>query len=159
MEDNMSWPPCSNNRFGIRKHLLNHILVTEAINRPQKSPNMVLYGMLSQPYIQYPVRARAYVRSRLSLVYWLWNVSCFVFLFPSLMGLTMSIPPLHHFVQCSVNNTTPLSTWLQSCIISHHLYMMEWIVMVVCYSLQLVNSKTSHFSCQSCGGRFKVTNN
>ena len=29
---------------------------------------MVLYGMVFQPYSQYPVRARAYVRSRLSLV-------------------------------------------------------------------------------------------
>ena len=32
---------------------------------PQKHPNMVLYGIFSQPYIQYPVRARAYMRSRL----------------------------------------------------------------------------------------------
>ena len=29
---------------------------------------MVLYGMFSQPYIQYPVRARVYMRSRLSLL-------------------------------------------------------------------------------------------
>ena len=33
--------------------------------RPQKRPNTVLYGMFSQTYIQYLVRARAYVRSRL----------------------------------------------------------------------------------------------
>ena len=41
------------------------------LNRPQKHPNMVLYDMFSQPYIQYPVPALAYVRSRLSLVYYL----------------------------------------------------------------------------------------
>ena len=29
----------------------------EAFNRPQKCPNMVLFGKFSQPYIQYPVRA------------------------------------------------------------------------------------------------------
>ena len=69
MEDNVSWPPCSNNRFCIWKHLLNHIWVTEALSRPQKPPNMVIYhGKFSQSYIQYPVWAQAYVRSRLSLV-------------------------------------------------------------------------------------------
>ena len=40
----------------------------EALNTPQKHTNMVVYGMFSQPYSQYPVRARADVRSRLSLV-------------------------------------------------------------------------------------------
>ena len=43
MEDNMSGPPNSNDRFCIWKHLLNHICVTEALNRPQNPPNMVLY--------------------------------------------------------------------------------------------------------------------
>ena len=39
------------------------------INRPQKPPNIVLYHIkFSQPYSQYPAWARAYVRSRLSLV-------------------------------------------------------------------------------------------
>ena len=32
---------------------------------PQKHQNMVLYGMFSQPYSWYPVRARAQTRSRL----------------------------------------------------------------------------------------------
>ena len=41
------------------EHLLNPILVTEALNRPQKGPNRVLNGKLSQPYSQYPVRAQA----------------------------------------------------------------------------------------------------
>ena len=69
MEDNVSWLPRSNNRFCIWKHFLNHIWVTEAKYRPQKPPNMVLYhGKFSQPYRQCPVWARAYVRSRLSLV-------------------------------------------------------------------------------------------
>jgi len=37
--------------FFIWKHLLNHICVTEALNRPQKPPNMVLYhSKFSQPY-------------------------------------------------------------------------------------------------------------
>ena len=65
MEDNMSWAPRSNDRFGVWKHLLNHMWVTEALNRPQKRPNMVMYGKFSQPYSQYPVRARTYVRNRL----------------------------------------------------------------------------------------------
>ena len=43
-----------------------------SLNRPQKCPNMVFYGMFSQQYIQYPVRARAYVRSRL--------FTCYIFL-------------------------------------------------------------------------------
>ena len=42
-----------------------NLWVTEAIDRLQNCPNIVLYGMFPQPYIQYPVRARAYVRSRL----------------------------------------------------------------------------------------------
>ena len=41
MEDNVSWPPHSNDHFCIWKHLLNHIWVTEALNRPKKVPNMV----------------------------------------------------------------------------------------------------------------------
>ena len=60
MEDNVSWLPRSNNRFDIWKHLLNHILVTEALNMPQKCPHMVLIGKFSQPYSQYPVRAWAW---------------------------------------------------------------------------------------------------
>ena len=56
MEFNMSWPPHSNDSFCIRKHLLNYIWVTEAINRPQKPPNMVLYhGKFCQSYSQCPV--------------------------------------------------------------------------------------------------------
>ena len=35
------------------------IWVTEALNSPQKGPNMVLDGMFSQPYSQYPVQAQA----------------------------------------------------------------------------------------------------
>ena len=65
MEDNLSWPSRSNDCFGIWKHLLNHIWVKKALIRTQKRTNMVLYSMFSQPYSQYPVRARAYVRSRL----------------------------------------------------------------------------------------------
>ena len=38
MEDNVSWLKHSNDRFCIWKHLLNHICVTEALNRPQKPP-------------------------------------------------------------------------------------------------------------------------
>ena len=60
MEDNVSWPPRSKDRFGIWKHLLKQIWFTEAINVPQKRPNMELYSMFSQPYIQCPVQARAY---------------------------------------------------------------------------------------------------
>ena len=30
----------------VRKHRLNHMSVTEALNRPQKHPNMVIYGKL-----------------------------------------------------------------------------------------------------------------
>ena len=48
MKDNVSWPPCSNDRFDISKHLLNHVWVTEAVSWPQKRPNS-----------QYPVWARA----------------------------------------------------------------------------------------------------
>ena len=42
MEDNVSWLPHYNDSFCIWKHLLNHIWVTEAWNRPKKRPNMVL---------------------------------------------------------------------------------------------------------------------
>ena len=38
MEDSVSLPPRSNDRFGIRKYLLKHVWVTEALNRPQKRP-------------------------------------------------------------------------------------------------------------------------
>ena len=66
MEDNVSWPPHSNDCFCLWKHLLNHICITEALYRPQKPPNMVVYhGKFSQPYSQCPVWGRAYVRSRL----------------------------------------------------------------------------------------------
>ena len=41
IEDIVSWPPFSNDHFGIWKHLLNPIWVTEALNRPQKDPNVV----------------------------------------------------------------------------------------------------------------------
>ena len=51
MENNVSWPPRSNDRFCIWKYLLNHIWFTEALNRPQKSPNMVPNGKFAQPYI------------------------------------------------------------------------------------------------------------
>ena len=32
------------------KHLLDHLWVTEALNRPQKHPKMMLYGKLFRPY-------------------------------------------------------------------------------------------------------------
>ena len=59
MEDNMSWPPRSNDRFGVWNNLLNPLQVTEALNRPQKRPNMVLNDKFSQPYSQYSLRAWA----------------------------------------------------------------------------------------------------
>ena len=69
MEDNVSWLPHSNNCLCKLKHLLNHICVTEVLTRPQKPPNMMVYQCrFSQPYSQCPFWARAYVRSRLSLV-------------------------------------------------------------------------------------------
>ena len=58
-KDNVSWPPPSNDHLTMWKPLLNPIWVCEALNRPQNCPNMVLNGKFSQPYIQYPVRARA----------------------------------------------------------------------------------------------------
>ena len=64
----MRLPPHSINSFGISKHFLNPIWVTEALNRPQKGPNMELNSKFSQPYSQYSVQARAYVPSCLSLV-------------------------------------------------------------------------------------------
>ena len=69
IEDNVNWPPRSNNCFCIWKNLLNDLCVTDALNRPQKHPKIVLYGMFSEPYSQYPVQARAYMRSGLSLVF------------------------------------------------------------------------------------------
>ena len=50
MDDDVSWPPHSNNHFCIWKLLLKPLWVTEALNRPQKDPNMILNGKLSQPY-------------------------------------------------------------------------------------------------------------
>ena len=50
------------------KHLLNPIWVTEALNRHQKGPHMVLNVKFSEPYSQYPVRAQAYMHSHLALV-------------------------------------------------------------------------------------------
>ena len=44
------------------------MVTTEALNRPQKGPNMVLNCKFSQPHSQYSVRARVSVRSRLILV-------------------------------------------------------------------------------------------
>ena len=44
---------------------------------PQKPPDMVLYGMFSQPYSQYPVGARGYMRSRLSFGQYLLS-SCLI---------------------------------------------------------------------------------
>ena len=41
--------------------------IYKSINRLQKGPNIVINDKFSQPYGQCPVRARAYVQSRLSL--------------------------------------------------------------------------------------------
>ena len=38
-QDYVNWPSHSNDGFCIWKHLLNHIWVTETLNRPQKRPN------------------------------------------------------------------------------------------------------------------------
>ena len=66
MKDNVSWPQHFNDCFCIWKHIFNHIWVTEALKKPQKTPNMVVnHGKFSQTYSQYPVWARAYMRSRL----------------------------------------------------------------------------------------------
>ena len=46
MVDNVSWPPHSNDRFCIWRHLLNHICVTEALHRPQ-SPQIWCYIMVN----------------------------------------------------------------------------------------------------------------
>ena len=60
--------PRYNNHFVISEYILNPILVNEALNRPQKVPNFVLNSNVVHSYSQYPVRAWAYVRSRLFLV-------------------------------------------------------------------------------------------
>ena len=43
MKDTVSGPPHSNDRFCMWKHLLNHIWVTEALNRPQIGCCMVCF--------------------------------------------------------------------------------------------------------------------
>ena len=67
IKDNVSWLPSFNDNFSKWKHLLNSIWVTEALNRSQKGPNMVLNGKFSQPY-DHPVWVQAYVQNRLFLV-------------------------------------------------------------------------------------------
>ena len=47
MEDNVS----SNNCLCILKHLLNHICVTEALNRPQKPVSCLSAGVDAEPSI------------------------------------------------------------------------------------------------------------
>ena len=97
MEDNVSWLPHSNNRFWIWKHRLNHICVTEALHRPQKPPNLVLYhGKFSQPYSQCPVWARAYVRSRL----------------PSLVSIVLKT--LHYYFRCCLQGRVLVITRMPS---------------------------------------------
>ena len=44
MEDNVSWPPYSKDCFGIWKHFLNPIWVTEALNRINLLNNIVYWG-------------------------------------------------------------------------------------------------------------------
>ena len=43
----------------VKYDLQNPMWVTEALNRPQKCPNIVLNGKFSQPHSQYPVQAQA----------------------------------------------------------------------------------------------------
>ena len=62
-----SWALCklvprSKDCFGIWKHLLNPIWVTETLNMPQK-----WYGKIYQPYCQYPVWAQDSGRAVYSL--------------------------------------------------------------------------------------------
>ena len=59
MEDNLSLPPHSNNSILCMKTHFKPLCDNAALNRPQKHPNMVPYGMFSQPYSLYPVQARA----------------------------------------------------------------------------------------------------
>ena len=59
IQDSISWSPRSNNPFGIWKHLLNLMWVSEVINRPQKGPHMVLNSKFFQSYCKYPVHTRA----------------------------------------------------------------------------------------------------
>ena len=54
---NVNWPPCSNDHFSKWENFLNPIWVTEASNRTQKCPNMLLNVKFSQPYCEYPVGA------------------------------------------------------------------------------------------------------
>ena len=49
MEDTVSWLPHSNNCLCILKHLLNHICVTEASNRPQKPVSRLSAGLDAEP--------------------------------------------------------------------------------------------------------------
>ena len=49
MEDNVSWLPHSNNCLCILKHLLNHICVTEALNRPLKPVSCLSAGLAAEP--------------------------------------------------------------------------------------------------------------
>ena len=49
MEDNVSWLPHSNNCLCILKHLLNHICITEALNRPQKPVSCLSAGLAAEP--------------------------------------------------------------------------------------------------------------
>ena len=49
MEDNVSWLPHSNNCLCILKHLLNHICVTTALNRPQKPVSCLSAGLDAEP--------------------------------------------------------------------------------------------------------------
>ena len=53
MEDKVSGLPRFNDRFGMWKHLLNHVLVTKTLGRPREGQDMVLNG---QPYSQYPAQ-------------------------------------------------------------------------------------------------------
>ena len=54
----------------VKYDLQNPMWVTEALNRLKKGQHMVLNGQFSQPYSEYPVRARANVRSPLSLIFY-----------------------------------------------------------------------------------------
>ena len=119
MEDNLSWSWCSNDQFGKWKHLLNHIWVNATLNRPQKHPNVVLYGKFSQLYIQYPVRARAYVRSRLSIVYFCFNCIGFVYISANLQR-----------VMTCTNLSKLFSVNWVTCNLCHNLFLIQSIL---CY--------------------------
>ena len=91
IENTMSWPQNVDDQFGMWKHLLNPICVTEAFNRPQNGPNFVLNGKFSQPYSQYSVWAGAYVQSRLSLV-----LSCYNYCEVTLVACRANICPFRY---------------------------------------------------------------